>query len=157
MPDHPIPEAADKMSALDCVAFWALPFASIATFRHSRIVSAACAIAFFASIAYLDTMWNPLRWSVAVMTGAMGVFALGRIASSATTIRDVLANRAPWLCALLVGSSCADVVSLHLEAMGHAWGPLPVWQIVTLGLMVAISLWRNGTSSGGYSPSIRIA
>jgi hypothetical protein len=118
-------------------------------------VSAACAIAFFASIAYLDTQWNPLRWIVAASTGCMGVFALGRIAAVAPSVRAVLVSRSSWLSALLVGSSCADIVSLHFEARGHAWGALPAWQCITLVTMALISIIRRSEPRSNYEPPLR--
>ena len=126
------------MSLADYAAFWILPFVSVATLRHSRIVAAACALAFFASIAYLDTGWDPLRWGTAVATGLMGVFALGRIVAKASSARAVLCRPA-WLAALLAGSACADIVSLHYESMGHKWGALPIWQIIVCFVMIAIA------------------
>jgi hypothetical protein len=133
------------MTAPEFVAIALLPFVALATRRHSLLVAAACLSAFFATIAYLDMQYDPLRWIVAALTGALGLFELGRVVARSSTARAVLTLRASWLAALLVGSSCADLVSLHYEAKGHTWGALPIWQIVTCVVMILISIVRRTT------------
>jgi hypothetical protein len=154
------------MSALNFVAMWLLPLVVVTSWRHSRIVSASCAIAFLSSIAYLDTRWDPLRWIVAVLTGVMGVVALStyvvlrhpeispdyspsracangeQVERNNVCVRNRVGRR-DVLAALLIGSSCADLVSLHYEAKGHPWGALPILQIVVCVAMILISTVRR--------------
>jgi hypothetical protein len=70
----------------------------------------------------------------------MGIVALARITTVARTALEVATRADSWLAAILVGSACADLVSLHLEAQGHPWGALPILQIIACSVMMLISL-----------------
>jgi peptidoglycan/LPS O-acetylase OafA/YrhL len=121
------------------IAHMILPFVAFATWRRSRLVSAALAIAFVVATVYLLIPWDPLRWGCAGVTGSLGIVALVR----QMRLRYQRTTFVPWtpdvLAAMLVGSSVADYVSLWREAHGHPWGALSFWQIVVCLVMAGLS------------------
>lgn len=144
-------------AVLPFVAAGLLPFAAAFTWRTSRVVSVALAIAtiavayWIASLLFGVMPWDGLRWAVACVTSLFGLVAIDchgdmvrhcrSLPSLADELRRHQAGRLQG--ALLVGSSIADFVSLHREAQGAEFGALPVLQIVVLLAMIWISLRRG--------------
>lgn len=122
------------MNAFACfIAAGMLPIAAAFTWRMSRPASASLGLTtiatayWIASIQFHAVPWNTLRWIIASITLLVGCLELRT------------PGRARWLAALLVGSSCADFVALHREALGQPWIWQPILQIVACVVMVAVS------------------
>jgi len=106
-----------------------------------------------------DFEW--LRW-VSAATGLAGAWELGARAKARYPYVRKYVNdlgkigpkaRAPdfaalglWgrtdiLAALFLGSMAADSAATLLERAGHPWGPMPVFQVAGLLLVILVSLW----------------
>lgn len=108
-----------------------------------------------------DFEW--LRW-VSAATGLAGAWELTRRATSPSRKYAALAEeglrqsalemgdnsppsrwwprvRTDLLAALFLGSMAADGVVVLLARAGHPWGPMPVFQVAGLLLVILVSLW----------------
>lgn len=131
-------------------ARFTLLLGAVASWRWSRRISLACAIAFAASLAYLVAPVEPLRW-VSALVGYEGLAeAVGAAAVAvrgAKSPREAVARfeRRGWLGAICVASMASDGVALFSWRAAQVW-PMAYTQIGWSLLLITVGVWPTRRS-----------
>ena len=114
------------------LAWGLIGVAAGASWRWSRVVAEALALAFLARIVYLDTHDDALRW-VAIAPGLAGAIELGRRKAGGIRRLDLLSLAC-------VASMASDGAALIGYKVGLPWS-LQYVQSVVLAGMIGLCIW----------------